>query len=148
MALKKPFEPLSLFSMSSMTDIIFLLLIFFMVTSSLITPSAIDVKLPESTIQTPSKPVTEVYLDSLLQISIVEDRTDTLHIERSYPRTVTLEELGVRLGSIRAADSLRNVALYADRHVEYGKVIEILDLAAKQNIKMVLATQAANRSDK
>ena len=142
MALKRPFEPMAMFSMSSMTDVIFLLLIFFMVTSSFVFPSAIDVKLPQSANQTSTKPITEVYLDSLLQISIVEDRTDSTDINKSYPRAVAIEELGARLAAIRSADSLRTVALYADRRVEYGKVVEILDVAAKQNLKMVLATQA------
>ena len=141
MALKKPFEPMSLFSMSSMTDVIFLLLIFFMVTSSFVFPSAVDVNLPSSNNQTASKPVTEVYLDSLYTISIVEDRTDTINLERSYPRVVDLAGLSERLKAIGALDSLRTVALYADRSVEYGKVVEILDAAAKQNLKMVLATQ-------
>lgn len=144
MALKRPFEPMAMFSMSSMTDVIFLLLIFFMVTSSLIFPSAIDVNLPQSSNQTSTKPITEVYLDSLLQISIVENRRDSIDLEKSYPRVVALDELGARLAAIRATDSLRTVALYADRKVEYGKVVEILDVAAKQNLKMVLATQVGN----
>ena len=127
-----------------MTDVIFLLLIFFMVASSFIVPSAVEVDLPSSNNQVAKRPVTEVYLDSLNVISIVEDRTDTLNIEKSFPRTVELENLGARLGAIRAQDSLRTVALYADRRVEYGKVVEILDVAAKQNIKMVLATQVAS----
>ena len=141
MALKKPFEPMSLFSMSSMTDVIFLLLIFFMVTSSFVFPSAVDVNLPSSNNQVSTKPVTEVYLDSLYHISIVEDRTDTVNLERSFPREVNLDALAERLSAIRAQDSLRTVALYADKSVEYGKVVEILDAAAKQNLKMVLATQ-------
>lgn len=142
MALKRPFEPLSLFSMSSMTDVIFLLLIFFMVTSSFVFPSAVDVNLPQSSNQVNSKPVTEVYLDSLYRISLVEDRTDTVDIEKSYPRQMNIDQLAERLASIRALDSLRTVALYADKNVEYGSVVEILDAAARQNIKMVLATQA------
>lgn len=133
---------MSLFSMSSMTDVVFLLLIFFMVTSEFISPAAVDVDLPQSSTQITQKPVTEVYLDSLLTISIVEDRTDTADISKSYPREVNLDELGVRLGAIRAQDSLRTVALYADKRVEYGNVVDILDVAAKQNIKMVLATHA------
>lgn len=146
MALKKPFEPLALFSMSSMTDVVFLLLIFFMVTSSFIFPSAVDVKLPSSNNQVANRPVTEVYLDSLYRISIVEDRTDSVDISKSYPRAVDLEGLTERLAAIRAVDSLRTVALYADKHVEYGSVVEILDAAAKQNLKMVLATQAGSPS--
>lgn len=142
MALKKPFEPLSLFSMSSMTDVIFLLLIFFMVTSSFVFPSAVDVNLPSSSNQVTNKPITEVYLDSLYRISIVEDRTDTTDMDKSYPRSVDLEGLALRLAEIRSLDSLRTVALYADKNVEYGSVVEILDAAARQNIKMVLATRA------
>lgn len=141
MALKRPFEPLSLFSMSSMTDVIFLLLIFFMVTSSFVFPSAVDVNLPSSNNQIATRPVTEVYLDSAYRISIVEDRTDTVNMERSYPREVTLEALSERLGAIHDQDSLRTVALYADKRVEYGRVVDILDVAAKQDLKMVLATQ-------
>lgn len=141
MALKKPFEPLSLFSMSSMTDVIFLLLIFFMVTSAFIFPSAVDVNLPSSNNQIATRPVTEVYLDSLCNISIVEDRSDSINIDKSFPRPVDLAALSEKLGAIRAQDSLRSVALFADKSVEYGKVVEILDVAAKQNIKMVLATQ-------
>lgn len=141
MALKKPFEPLSIFSMSSMTDVVFLLLIFFMVTTEFVFPSAVDVDLPQSTNQITNKPVTEVYLDSLYTISMVEDRTDTADISKSYPREVSLEELAAGLAAIRQLDSLRTVALYADQSVEYGKVVEILDVAARQKIKMVLATQ-------
>lgn len=146
MALKRPFEPMSLFSMSSMTDVIFLLLIFFMVTSSLVFPSAVDVKLPSSSTQISNKPITEVYLDSLYRISIVEDRTDSVDISKSYPREVDLVDLAERLAAIRAVDSLRTVALYADKKVEYGKVVEILDAAARQNLKMVLATQVGDKS--
>lgn len=145
MALKRPFEPMSMFSMSSMTDVIFLLLIFFMVTSSLVYPSAVDVNLPSSNNQVSTKPVTEVYLDSLYRISIVEDRTDTVNLERSFPREVDIDGLAERLASIRSLDSLRTVALYADRKVEYGKVVEILDAAARQNLKMVLATQVKGK---
>ena len=148
MALKKPFEPLAMFSMSSMTDVIFLLLIFFMVTSSLIFPSAIDVKLPQSSNQTATKPVTEVYIDSLAQISIVVDRTDSINIDNSFPRAVDLNALAAKLADVRAVDSLRTVALYADKQIEYGKVVEVLDVAAKQNLKMVLATQVGNNTSK
>ena len=60
MALKRQFPTLATFSMSSMTDVIFLLLIFFMVTSTIIFPTALEVNLPQSSNQTDMKPVTEV----------------------------------------------------------------------------------------
>ena len=141
MALKKPFQTLETFSMSSMTDVIFLLLIFFMVTSTIIFPSAIEVGLPQSSEQTSEKPLTEVYIDSDNELYLVADRNDSI-MENSTPRQLSLEELQSALGAIRQTDSLRAVALYADSTVRYARVVEILDMAARANLKMVLATRA------
>ncbi|MBD5176568.1 MAG: biopolymer transporter ExbD [Bacteroidales bacterium] len=141
MALKRQFPTLETFSMSSMTDVIFLLLIFFMVTSTLIYPSAIDVNLPQSGEQTAIKPTTEVYIDSLRNLYLVEDRTDTLGVN-NIPHQVTPEELPARLAAIQRIDSLRPVALYADERVPYGYVIDVLDMAARNNLRLVLATKA------
>jgi len=124
-----------------MTDVIFLLLIFFMVTSTIIFPAAIDVNLPQSSEQTSLKPVTEVYIDADKNIFLVEDRNDSTHV-LSEPVALTLDELAVRLAAIQQKDSLRAVALYADSLVDYGKVVGILDMAARKNLKMVLATRA------
>lgn len=141
MALKRPHTTLDTFSMSSMTDIIFLLLIFFMVTSTLIFPAAIDVNLPQSSEQTSQKPLTEVYVDSLSQFYIVVDRTDSI-ASNSTPRAVSREELVSVLTLIQEQDSTRGIALYADKKVEYGNIVEILDMAARRKMKMVLATRA------
>lgn len=118
--------------MSSMTDVIFLLLIFFMVTSTLIFPAAIDVSLPQSAEQTSKKPLTEVYVDSLSHFYIVIDRTDSTQVN-SNPREVSKEELIAALNLVHEQDSTRGVALYADEKVEYGKIVEILDMAARKN---------------
>lgn len=141
MALKRNFQSLETFSMSSMTDVIFLLLIFFMVTSTIIFPAAIDVNLPQSSEQTSLKPVTEVYIDSEEKFYLVEDRNDSTNT-LSSPVEVTPDELASRLLSIQQKDSLRSVALYADSMVNYGRVVGILDMAARHNLKMVLATKA------
>ncbi len=141
MALKRNFQSLDTFSMSSMTDVIFLLLIFFMVTSTIIFPAAIDVNLPQSSEQTSLKPVTEVYIDADSRLYIVEDRNDSTGI-LSIPRPVTSDELASTLVGIQQKDSLRAVALYADSVVDYGKVVGVLDLAARQHLHMVLATKA------
>lgn len=145
MALKRTFNTLDAFSMSSMTDVIFLLLIFFMVTSTLIFPAAIDVNLPQSSEQTSKKPLTEVYVDSLSQFYIVIDRTDSIP-SGSTPRPVSREELIAALTLIQQQDSTRGIALYADEKVEYGKIVELLDMAARRKMKMVLATRALQES--
>ena len=139
MALKKQFEPLVAFSMSSMADVIFLLLIFFMITSTLIIPSALDVNLPEGTEQTLEKPQTEVYLDSVGGVYLVENRMDSLP-EGRLPRPVSDAELQQALMNLKQAGKLQNVALYADSTATYAGVVRILDMAARQDIKMVLAT--------
>ena len=141
MPLKRSFQSLETFSMSSMTDVIFLLLIFFMVTSTLIFPAAIDVNLPQSSEQTSQKPLTEVYVDSLSQFFIVMDRTDSIP-GNSTPRAVTRDELVAVLTLIQQQDSTRGIALYADEKVEYGRIVELLDMAARRHMKMVLATRA------
>lgn len=144
MALMKQYSSQATFSMSSMTDVIFLLLIFFMVTSTLINPAAIEVNLPQSSEQTSLKPVTEVYMDSLYNLYMVENRRDSV-AEKKEPRQVSQQELVAALTLIQQQDSLRAVALYADTKVEYGKVIEILDMAARSNLKMVLATKPSQQ---
>ena len=64
MALRRQNDMLAAFSMASMTDVIFLLLVFFMVTSTYVFPTAIDINLPEGVEQTPQKPSTRVFVDS------------------------------------------------------------------------------------
>ena len=64
MAIKRQHEMQSGFSMASMTDVIFLLLIFFMVTSTFVFPTALEVNLPQSSEQTAIKPATTVYIDA------------------------------------------------------------------------------------
>ena len=63
MALKRKTRIAATFSMASMTDIIFLLLIFFMITSTMVSPNAIKVLLPQGKQQTSAKPLTRVIID-------------------------------------------------------------------------------------
>lgn len=141
MALKRNFQPLDTFSMSSMTDVIFLLLIFFMVTSTIIFPSAIDVNLPQSSEQTSLKPQTEVYIDAENKLYVVADRNDSTGI-LSVPKGVNLAGLENELAVIHQQDSTRAIALYADSTVNYARVVAVLDIAARRNLRMVLSTSA------
>lgn len=144
MSLKRNFQTLDTFSLSSMTDVIFLLLIFFMVTSTFVFPTAIDVTLPQSAEQTKIKPATEVYLDSLAGIYLVADRTSDDPALRD-PRQVSAQELADALLLLQRQDSTRSIALYGDAGAEYGKIVEILDLAARNNLRMILATRASQK---
>lgn len=126
-----------------MTDVIFLLLIFFVVTSTIIFPAAIDVNLPQSSEQTTLKPVTEVYIDAESNLYLVADRNAEQNPEASSPRQITKTALAEELKQIQSIDSLRAIALYADSTVSYARVIDILDLAARNHLRMVLATRAS-----
>ncbi len=141
MALKRNFQSLDTFSMSSMTDVIFLLLIFFVITSTIIYPGAIDVNLPQSSEQTSEKPLTEVYIDAGSKLYIVADRNDSTGVQ-SVAREVNLTALEGTLTQIQMQDSTRAVALYADSAVNYARVVEVLDVAARHKLKMVLSTSA------
>ena len=138
MALKRQHEISATFSMASMTDVIFLLLVFFMVTSTFVFPTALEVNLPQSSEQTAIKPGTRVYLDKELQLFVSHDKEEpqAIHIDNLVTYLVTMQ--------VQAPESF--IALYADEEVPYGKVIEILNLAAQNNLKMVLATKPAPTS--
>ena len=68
MSLKRKTKISPTFSMASMTDIIFLLLIFFMITSTMISPNAIKVLLPQGSKQTTAKTISRVVIDKDLNI--------------------------------------------------------------------------------
>ena len=64
--------------MASMTDVIFLLLVFFMVTSTYVFPTALEVNLPEGTEQTPEKPSTRVFIDADGNYFVSAEDADTI----------------------------------------------------------------------
>lgn len=138
MALKRQFETNASFSMASMTDVIFLLLVFFMVTSTFVFPTALEVNLPQSSEQTAIKPGTRVYLDEQLQIFVSSNGEEPIAIE--------IKKLIAFLSTAQQQHPESYIALYADEVVPYGKVVEILNLAAQNNLKMVLATKPAPTS--
>ncbi len=125
------------FSMASMTDVIFLLLVFFMVTSTFVFPTALEVNLPQSSEQTSIKPGTRIYID--------KDQNFFASFGDEEPQPIHRENLIAFLQNVQeqAPDSF--IALYADAEVPYGKVVEILNMATQNNFKMVLATKPPQR---
>lgn len=141
MALKRQNTMMAAFSMASMTDVIFLLLIFFMVTSTFVFPTALEVNLPESSKQTALTPSTRVYIDKEGVIYATADQSEPVAMDEN-----TL--LGfLQSMSANAADGGDNyIAVYADEEVTYGALVRVLDLGAQNNLKMVLATKPAPAS--
>ena len=119
--------------MASMTDVVFLLLVFFMVTSTFIFPTAMEVNLPQSTEQTPLKPGTRIYIQADGSLAAQYGDADPVALDNE-------EELVSFLQQVALNDSTAAIALYGDEDVKYGKVVDILNIGAKNNLRMVLAT--------
>jgi len=133
MALKQRFTIESNFSMASMTDVIFLLLIFFMITSTLVVPNAIQVLLPRAQQQTQAKPITRVTIDKDLNYYVAN--------ANESERQVPFESITPFLQSAYTADPNIFVALYADENVPYREIVKVLDIANQNHFKMVLMTR-------
>ncbi|MBQ8675632.1 MAG: biopolymer transporter ExbD [Bacteroidaceae bacterium] len=121
------------FSMSSMTDIIFLLLIFFMITSTMVAPNAIKVLLPQSKKQTAVKAASHVVIDKDLNMYVAAGA--------DKEQLVSLDELPQVLEQTRTDSADTYVSLYADESVPYRNIIEVLNVANENHFKMVLATR-------
>jgi biopolymer transport protein ExbD len=133
MALKRQQSVLSTFSMSSMTDVVFLLLVFFMVTSTFIFPTALEVNLPQSTEQTQLKPMTRVYVMADSTLWGAYDDADPVQLANS-------DALIDFLKQVQEQDPESGIAVYGDASAAYGRIIDVLNLGAENNLKMVLAT--------
>jgi len=138
MALKRQHQTLSMFSMASMTDVIFLLLIFFMVTSTFVFPSALEVNLPQSSQQTSIKPSTRIYIDK--DLNMFATQSDEAGSE-SDVLPLAAEQLEGFLQALKAGNPDEFVAVYADESVNYGKIVEVLDKGSRCGVKIVLATK-------
>ncbi len=142
MALKRQHQTLSMFSMASMTDVIFLLLIFFMVTSTFVFPSALEVNLPQSSQQTSLKPSTRIYIDKDMNMYVTQGDENTQGELAPLPA----DQLTGFMQALKQANPQEFVALYADEVVPYGKIVDILDKGSKAGLKIVLATKPASQT--
>jgi biopolymer transport protein ExbD len=117
------------FAMSGMTDIVFLLLIFFMITSTLIVPAAQNVRLPESNNQTQANPV--------LVVSIGLDKSIFVD-DQEY----SLNELeGVLRKKLEDYGEAPTVRLNADRDLNMEEVFAFLEIAKRNRYKVILGTR-------
>ena len=134
MALKRRNKVNAAFSMSSMTDIVFLLLIFFMVTSTLVAPNALKLLLPQSNNQTAAKPVTTISITKELRYYINDDgRLRSIQFREIEPF------LQNRYGIGNETDDIY-ISLHAERSVPWDEVVKIMNIARKNKYKMIAAT--------
>ena len=132
MALKRRNKVNPAFSMSSMTDIVFLLLIFFMVTSTLIAPNALKLLLPQSNNQTTAKAITTISITGNLKYYINDD--GDLKIV-SFPEIEPFLQNKYGVGN----DDIY-ISLHADKKVPWEEVVKIMNIARRNKYKMIAAT--------
>ncbi len=134
MALKRNTKVDAQFSVSSMTDIVFLLLIFFLVTSTLINPNALKLLLPKSTGQVNAK--------ATVSVSIKDwgDDTYTYHVNGSQD-PLAYDEVEVALIDLLSAEEDPTFSIYSDQSVPVGEVVQMMNIAKRNHYKVILATQ-------
>jgi len=127
MALKPRNRVMDNFAMSGMTDIVFLLLIFFMLTSTLIAPNALKMLLPsrgQVTIQGESRvPTVTIYSASRITVD---------------DRTVSLQELGLILDSKLSGQPDPTVKVVTSPSVSVGDAVKVMNVLARRDYTVVL----------
>jgi biopolymer transport protein ExbD len=127
MALKSSNKRSIEFSMASMSDMVFLLLIFFMLTSTLIAPNAIKLLLPRSNTQSQAKPLVSVSISSNLK-----------YYMGTSP--VKLEQLEQLLKKELDGKADPTISLHADKSVPIEYVVKVMNIAMRNKYKVILAT--------
>jgi biopolymer transport protein ExbD len=129
MALKSNHKVDSGFSMSSMTDLVFLLLIFFVIVSTLVSPYALPVDLPKSANKTQEKPKIAVRIDADQHFSVNNEVIEPLRLEG-----VLRDEMEKHPGS-------GSIVMHVDQKVPTGVTVGVLDIAKRNNWRVILATR-------
>lgn len=128
MALKSRNKVSPNFNMSSMTDIVFLLLIFFMLTSTLVSPNALKLLLPNSKAKTLEKQTISISINKELDFYINENQVIESNLENE-------------LKAILSAQEEPAIILHADKTVDIEHVVKVMDIAYRNKYKIVLATK-------
>ncbi|MDR3328370.1 MAG: biopolymer transporter ExbD [Prevotellaceae bacterium] len=141
MAIKRRYKIDAAFSMASMTDIVFLLLLFFMIVSTMSSPNDMKINLPQSSNKTTTK-------TPLIKVGI--DQTGIYHVAMpgKSAQEVAFEQIEPMVTAAHNNDSTTCIALYADDATPYHNVIQLLDIANTNKIKIVLATNALDKQKK
>ena len=120
--------------MSSMTDIVFQLLIFFLVTSTLINPNALKLLLPKSTGQVSAK--------ATVSVSIADhgDGYYTYHLngDKNPVQFVDIEE--DLIGLLQEQED-PTFSIFADETVPVGEVVKVMNIAKRNHYKVIMATR-------
>jgi len=120
------------FSMASLTDMVFLLLIFFMVTSTVVSPNALKLLLPQSNNQTAAKPITSVSITKDLRYYIETNPVAFSDLERQ-----------LQLKLMNVPDP--TFSIHVDESVPTGELVKVMNIAQRNKYKTILATAPERR---
>jgi len=111
-----------------MTDIVFLLLIFFLITSTMIHPNALELTLPKSSNQASDKPATAVSITKDLKYAV----------EREF---VNFDQIEPLLKQKLSGNEKPSVALHVDASVPMEEVVKVMNIAKNNKWRLILATK-------
>ena len=114
---------------SAMNDIMFFLLLFFLIASTITNPNVIKLTLPKSsTSQSESK--------KTINVSITGDLK--YYVDK---KQVSVDDLQSAISAFKTPDADLTIVLYVDKTVAIQNAVQVMDVAQKMNIKLVLATE-------
>ena len=120
--------------MSSMTDLIFLLLLFFILASTMASPNDVKINLPQSRSKTSTHHV-------VAKVSIDNQGRYFVALGKKRAQQVDPENLEEYLSNIVSMDSTTYIALHADQEIAYKEVVNVIDIANQHKMKLVIATK-------
>jgi len=114
--------------MSSMTDLVFLLLIFFIILSTMVSPYALPVDLPNSNNKTTEKQTVALRIGDDMTYSVGNRIVQQANLESELRKALSVQ-------------TEKSVVLHVDKSVPTGNTVEVLDIAKRNKWKIVLATK-------
>lgn len=120
--------------MSSMTDIVFLLLIFFLVTSTLINPNALKLLLPKSTGQVSAKATVSVSVKHWQ-----DNNTFSYHLNGDQT-PIRFDQIEDNLINLLQSEEDPTFSIYADETVPVKEVVALMNIAKRNHYKVIMAT--------
>lgn len=116
-------QPLSIFSYSSLTDIVMLLVVFFLLTSQFVIQTGVKVKLPGSKLNERSEPTTMI---------VTLTTAGGVYLG---PDEVGIDQLAFKLGEMKATTQSDNLIIRSDKSVAIEMIIKVIDAAKASAIE-------------
>ncbi len=131
MAIKRGSKVDKTFSSASMTDLMFLLLLFLLIATTLINPNALRLMLPKSA---------NVLKDKSQTTVSIEQTNDGYRYYVELQQVKDLDEMESALRSILSEGEDATISLHCDKSVAVNEVVQVMNIASKNRYKLILAT--------